>query len=161
MGEAFFDVQTQEAPFVVTTHDARIEVLGTAFNVRAWEATAVALVHGSVRVSARTQDVILAPGQAVTTSGDLTPQEADVERAGLWRTGGLSFDDEPLEAVLRDVARRYDVEIETGSAPLGERVSAVYSARPDLDTLLGDLGAATGTRFARTARGYRAAGTGD
>ena len=161
VGEAFFDVQTQEDPFIVTTHDARIEVLGTAFNVRAWEATAVALVHGSVRVSARTQDVILAPGESVTTSGDLTPQEADVDRAGLWRTGGLSFDDEPLGAVLRDVARRYDVQIEPGSAPLGERVSAVYAVRPDLDALLGDLGAATGTRFARTARGYRAAGTGD
>lgn len=165
-GEAFFEVQSAAEPFVVSTHDATVTVLGTAFNVRAWgQATHVALVHGSVRVGARGQAVVLAPGETVTTEGaTLNAREADVDRASLWREGGLSFDGEPLGDVLRDVERRYGVEIAVGAdAPTDERVSALYASRPVLDTLLGDLGAATGSRFVRTARGFeaRAAGTED
>jgi len=34
IGEAYFDVTKGSSPFMVNTHDARIEVLGTAFNVK-------------------------------------------------------------------------------------------------------------------------------
>ena len=53
-GEAFFDVIEASHTFTVTTFNASVSVLGTSFNVRAWEAesnpeTAVVLVTGAVQ----------------------------------------------------------------------------------------------------------------
>jgi ferric-dicitrate binding protein FerR (iron transport regulator) len=164
-GEAFFDVAPAGHTFTVSTHNARIEVLGTAFNVRAHAAdaeTAVALIHGRLRVSAVSgagpgSSAQLDAGQAVVVQAASlsTPAQADVERAAGWRAGSLSFDDWPLREVLDEIERRYDIEIEeSANTPLAARVSAFYVARPTIQTLLGDLGAATGVRFAPTSRGY-------
>ena len=168
-GEAFFEVQPGRAPFVVTTHNARVEVLGTAFNVRAWAAdaeTSVALVHGRLRVAPRpgasgsaasAPSRTLVPGEeAVVDAARVTAGPADVERAAGWRDGALVFEDRPLGAVLREVERRYGVAFDVApDAPVASRVSAFYAARPALDALLGDLGAASGVRFTPTADGYR------
>ncbi len=164
-GEAFFEVAPGDVPFVVTTHNARVAVLGTAFNVRAWAAdaeTSVALVEGRVEVSER--DVApevrtLAPGdRAVVQAEGVTVEAgpADVERVAGWRGGALAFEDLPLGVVLREVERRYGVAFRSDAGvPLGARVSAFYAERPRLDALLGDLGAAAGVRFVPGPEGYR------
>lgn len=157
-GEAFFEVEPDAAPFTVATHNARVTVLGTAFNVRAWDAeTAVALVEGRVRVEAGEARAELAPGEALTVAaGGIAARPADVAREAAWRHGALHFDDQPLGAVLAEVERRYAVRIEPASgAPLDARVSAFYSQRPALADLLGDVGAVAGARFAPSADGYR------
>ncbi|PAP76401.1 FecR family protein, partial [Rubrivirga marina] len=160
-GEAFFEVEPGSVPFVVSTHNARVEVLGTAFNVRAWAedaATAVALVHGRVRVD-RTgsgESRRLEPGEAVVVdAGGIEAHATDVGRAAAWRGGALAFDDLPLSAVLREVARRYGVAFDATGTPRDAHVSAFYAERPRLDALLGDLGAAAGVRFVPGADGYR------
>lgn len=159
-GEAFFEVEPGAVPFVVETATARVEVLGTAFNVRA-EATetAVALVHGRVRVAAAAPEVAtdVSPGEAVVVApaSVAVPAAADVERAASWRNGALAFDDRTLESILGEIARRYGVAVEAvAGTPLDARVSAFYAARPPLGELLGDLGAAANVRFAPTADGY-------
>ena len=158
-GEAFFEVEPSEAPFTVTTYNAQVEVLGTAFNVRAWAEdaeTSVALVRGRVRVEAGGQAVVLAPGEAAVVAEALRAEPADVGREAAWRTGTLAFEDRPLGSVLDEVERRYAVAVEAApGAPLGARVSAFYAERPALDVLLGDLGAAAGARFEPTPTGYR------
>ena len=167
-GEAFFDVVHGGAPFVVTTHTARVEVLGTAFDVRGYRGeaeTRVALVRGRVRVSglratAETAEAVLAPGEAVAIAAAgvvAAPAAADVERAAGWRSGALAFDGLPLGAALAEIERRYGVAVRASpGVATGARVSAYYSARPALDALLGDIGAAAGVRFERTAQGYAA-----
>ena len=160
-GEAFFDVQKGDVPFVVRTHNARVEVLGTSFNVRAWgEQTTVALVEGRVEVSgAGTTAEVMAPGDVVELAGAAPapqPVRADADRAAAWRTGALAFDGLPLSAVLEEVERRYAVVLDPApGTPLGANVSVYYTERPALDALLGDLGAATGVRFVPGAGGYR------
>ena len=165
-GEAFFDVtHDASAPFVVVTRAARVEVLGTAFNVRdAGTATTVALVRGSVRVTAAAapagpalRAATLAPGEALTVgpAGVGAPAAADVERAAAWRTGALAFDGLALGDILGEVERRYGVAVAAApGTPLGARVSAYYTARPPIETLLGDIGTAAGVRFTPTAAGY-------
>lgn len=157
-GEAFFEVQPGAAPFTVATHNARITVLGTAFNVRAWDGeTAVALVEGRVRVAAGAATAELAPGDALTIAeGAITARGGAADREVAWRQGALSFDDRTLASVLAEVERRYAVRIAPAAgAPLGARVSAFYPQRPPLEVLLGDVGAVAGARFAPTADGYR------
>jgi transmembrane sensor len=80
-GEAFFDVaKDKKRPFIITTSDVTIRVLGTSFNVKAYEGakeTNVAVRTGIVSVSAKTRvpgveneekthEVILTPNQEFT-----------------------------------------------------------------------------------------------
>ena len=169
VGEAFFDVERDEAPFVVETYNARVRVLGTAFNVRAWAGegeTSVAVVEGRVRVEGEAAvsgaggaggAVEVVPGErAVVGLGVPAAEPVDAKRAASWRKGGVAFEDRPLGAVLDEVERRYGVSIEAAPrAPLGVRVSAHYAERPALGALLGDLGAAAGARFTAEGDGYR------
>ena len=159
-GEAFFDVKPGDVPFVVETLHARVEVLGTAFNVRAWdEQTTVALVEGRVALSgAGLETTPMTAGDALRLAPGLPAPEAvptDVARASAWRSGSLAFEGMPLGAVLAEVERRYAVSFapEAGT-PLGANVSAFYAQRPALDVLLGDLGAAAGVQFTPSADGY-------
>ncbi|MEM8600099.1 MAG: FecR domain-containing protein [Bacteroidota bacterium] len=172
-GEAFFDVEPGAVPFVVATFNARVEVLGTAFNVDARAAertTDVALVHGQVRLvgdaaedaSQIREAVVLAPGetaQVVTTTAGLTvapPAEANAARRTAWRTGGLAFDAEPLPAVLAEIERRYGIAFALDARVSTETAAtAFYATRPSLDALLGDLGVTWGVRFVPGPGGYR------
>jgi ferric-dicitrate binding protein FerR (iron transport regulator) len=165
-GEAFFEVTSAGAPFAVETHNARVEVLGTSFNVRAHaneSETTVALVHGRVSVAATGATVTgaraaqLAPGETVVVgqAGLGRPARADIQRATAWRTGALEFEDRPLGDVLEEVERRYGVEIEIAAGTASEsRVSAFYRSLPAIGSLLGDLGTAAGVRFTPTPDGY-------
>lgn len=72
-GEAFFKVAKDPSrPFIVSTHDVDMEVLGTQFNVCSYPATGyvqTSLLEGSVRVFFRNKEsdgIILEPDQQVT-----------------------------------------------------------------------------------------------
>jgi ferric-dicitrate binding protein FerR (iron transport regulator) len=167
-GEAFFDVQTGDAPFVVETFNAEVEVLGTRFNVRARaeEATDVALEEGRVRVSAGGAAVELASGEAtqVPAAGlggsgrplvarPSPPASVALGRALAWQAGGLSLDDLSLRAAFAEIERRYGIEVEAPGVDLRAAVTAYYAERPELRTVLGDLCAAHGLRYRLTSRG--------
>lgn len=74
-GEAFFDVKAQEVPFLVTTSDINIRVLGTRFNVKAYSddlAIETTLESGKVVIEKRKQqgpqfeEIVLKPNQKAT-----------------------------------------------------------------------------------------------
>ena len=118
-GEAFFDVADAATadgrPFVVETFSARVEVVGTQFNVRAWPTeanaqTTVSVEEGIVSVAptspapdATSSDGIrLTVGdEAVVGRGSAVVQTevASVEQATAWRRAGLAFRGVPLPAV--------------------------------------------------------------
>ncbi|MGB3544143.1 FecR family protein, partial [Rubrivirga sp.] len=158
-GEAFFQVETGSR-FEVLTHNASVEVLGTAFNVLAWPAdgsTDVAVTEGQVRVeNDQSRSLVLEAGDVAEVGSDVSALPVDAGRRAAWRSGAVSFQDRPLGSVLDEVERRYGIALEAApSVPLDVRVTAYYTDRPDIDALLGDLGAAAGVRFTPTAQGYR------
>lgn len=122
-GEAFFKVAHDPGhPFIVHVEDTKVKVLGTEFNVRGWSEDSridVAVRDGKVLVNAadslqKCTEVVLNQGQFTTVKkGEgLTPaQNADIENYLLWTNGGMYFHDMPLEEVLRQIERRFDVQI--------------------------------------------------
>ncbi|MES2109914.1 MAG: FecR domain-containing protein [Bacteroidota bacterium] len=110
-GQAYFKVKHNEKqPFYVTAKNETVEDIGTEFNVDAYEdeaAIKTTLVQGSVRIN---QKLILKPGeQAVYNNDQLTTKTADLEATLSWLQGKLIFNHEPLESILKRVARVYDV----------------------------------------------------
>ncbi len=133
-GEAYFEIRPQvgkvethnHASFNVQTANQVVNVLGTQFNISAYAddpETKTTLITGKVRVvgavdvgannhSPDKSSVTLTPGQQATTRGAATTtQEVDVNQYTAWKSGLFVFNDEPLEAILKRVARWYDVEV--------------------------------------------------
>ena len=117
-GELYFDVTRNEAqPFEVEVEDDyTIEVLGTEFNVRAYQDSpcATTLVKGSVRVKGKDQEVLLKPGQQAVETGDgkrIEVKDVDVGPCIAWHNGLFYFDQTPLEDIMEELARWYDVQV--------------------------------------------------
>jgi ferric-dicitrate binding protein FerR (iron transport regulator) len=119
-GEAYFEVAHDKSkPFIVSKGDAQVEVLGTHFNVNAYddeEAINVTLLEGSVRVTtlSKKQNVILKPGQMarITSKLELLP-DVNINEVMAWKEGKFRFGEfASIETVMRQLSRWYDVEVQ-------------------------------------------------
>ncbi len=122
-GEACFEVtQNANAPFIVKTGKMDVEVLGTTFNVSAYnDANTIktTLVEGKVRISpdrhgSSGQSVILDPNdQAVfnTLTDDITIEVVDAEVYTSWTRGFFAFEEESLEEIMNRLTRWYDLDV--------------------------------------------------
>ncbi|SFT12760.1 FecR family protein [Zhouia amylolytica] len=119
-GEAYFDVAPdEEVPFVVTSRNQEVTVLGTEFNISAYEADntiTTTLVEGKVKVNADESDVAeyLVPDQQVvfnTNTAFMEKSNVDVYPYIAWKEGRFVFNNVTLEQFLSKVARWYDVEV--------------------------------------------------
>jgi len=116
-GEAYFEVAKNGKPFIVQAGATRVEVMGTHFNINAYPdegALNTTLVEGMVKVSDGSAALVLTPGQQAQVKKDGSMslnKNADTEAAVSWTQGYFHFNDAGLEAVLRQLARWYDVDI--------------------------------------------------
>jgi len=164
-GEAFFDVEHGEAPFIVDTFNGQVTVLGTRFNVRAWDSddapeTEVFLEEGSVRFTAPGADVILRPGEASRIAGNArqpsAPASINAYADVFWLTGGFLFVDKPVGVVVDEIKRRFDVHVETNPASMREELVTLRlgDARSAEEVLM-TVAAARGYRLEVIGEGYR------
>lgn len=120
VGEAFFSVARDEArPFIVKTVNANTTVLGTEFDVRAYDdmLTSVVLKNGKVRVNSNVkadEEVTMEPDQSATIrkDGTIALYKADAEKQTMWTTGNFCFDMTPLLVLTKEMGRWYNVNIE-------------------------------------------------
>ncbi|MNG85351.1 fec operon regulator FecR [compost metagenome] len=124
-GEAYFEVakkiikgtKTERVPFIVETDRQQLLVLGTTFNINAYpdeKNVKTTLIEGSVQVSPSEQasPKILKPGQQSVLNGkNLSIHQIDVSQAVAWKQGDFTFDEMPLEEIMRQISRWYDVEV--------------------------------------------------
>ncbi|PTS95214.1 anti-sigma factor [Pedobacter sp. HMWF019] len=127
-GEAYFEVaKNKKMPFIVNSERQNIEVLGTHFNVNAYDderTTKTTLAEGSVKVSLTNNSgdtQILAPGQQAVVDHQIKVQSVDIEEALAWKEGIFMFNNENLESILRKVSRWYNVDIEFQQNQLREK----------------------------------------
>lgn len=119
-GEGFFDVaKNEKCPFVVKAHGLNVKVLGTRFNVNAYEERAdveVTLERGAVfaRASSGGEGVILLPGEQAIysrSSKKITQKEVDSNLYSSWIENLLRFEDAPFIEVIRKMEHWYGVKI--------------------------------------------------
>ena len=117
-GEAYFEVAKDVLkPFIVKTGNIEIKVLGTSFNISAYqkeENTEVALVAGSVEVQQGSKYTKILPNQAIKINKNTFEQtvvDVDIYDYIAWKDGFLQFNSEKLERVLRKVERHYAVQV--------------------------------------------------
>ena len=142
-GEVYFEVTKNAAiPFKVKTAASEVEVLGTHFNVNAYDdeaAVKTTLLEGSVKIIAAGQPIkYLQPGQqsAINKQGTITVlNNADTEEVLAWKNGRFQFNSADLKSILRQISRWYDVEVVykgnvnlhfTGQLTRNDNVSKVF-----------------------------------
>jgi len=118
-GEAYFEVaKNKSKPFLVKSANQTIEVLGTHFNVHAYNNESViktTLLEGSVAVSSKNQKAILKPGQQANiseSSSKIAVKEVDTEAAIAWKNGRFKFDNADLKSVMKQLERWYGIKVE-------------------------------------------------
>lgn len=117
-GEAYFQVQHDAGhPFSVHAEQARIEVLGTEFNVCTYEEEVVTtLVNGSVCMGSekKGQQMLLIPGEQGSVdknSGSLQKQAVDTYLYTAWKDGRFVFRNTRMEELLNTLGRWYDLTV--------------------------------------------------
>jgi ferric-dicitrate binding protein FerR (iron transport regulator) len=145
IGEAFFSVaKDSRRPFIVNTPTLTSRVLGTAFNIQAYEndkLTIVAVTEGKVQVEEgnnRSEETgfaaLVLPGKQLVY--DLAEQnyrigKADVERISAWKNGEYYIENESIDAIARRLERIYNLTIEVTGADKPEcRYTFHFSDEP-------------------------------
>lgn len=141
-GEAFFDVtRNRDRPFVVEAKGVKVEVLGTAFDVRlSSAATSVELARGVVDVSYdaahRKSAAKLSPGQVLVVdrgTGTMAKSAIANEDIAAWREGRLFVNGATIGSVVEQIQRYHTAWITIPDGTLANRtVTGVYDLRdPD------------------------------
>ena len=117
-GEGYFEVaKNKERPFIVQTRGMEVAVLGTHFNVMAYEdedAIQTTLLEGIVKVRYENQSDLLKPGKQAILRRDnnnLTVSDANINQAVAWKNGYFYFNRTDIKAIMRQVSRWYDLDI--------------------------------------------------
>lgn len=120
-GEAFFEVARDEQhPFTILSESATIQVLGTSFNVKAYQqvdSVVVTVKTGKVAVENRKvaeNGVVLTPGEV----GVVYKKQSKVKKVNntdenfmAWKTKELFFDQIPLREVIKSIEAYFGVKV--------------------------------------------------
>lgn len=124
-GEAYFKVQKEEIPFLVSSLGPEIKVYGTEFNVNSYsdeENVTVALVEGKISLDLKGREEFLAPGQISIfdkKGKSILIENGKVVNYISWREGKYVFRDTPLSTILRILQRQHNVNIQLMNPDLG------------------------------------------
>ncbi|WP_106832083.1 FecR family protein [Parabacteroides pacaensis] len=144
-GEVYLEVAPdKKRPFLVKTTQMDIKVLGTSFNVTAYEndtVKSVVLVTGSVKVETRNQQVsTLAPDHLFTyTHGTASIQKVEAGKYISWKDGIYNYESESLAVILKRLSRYYGKEITYEPAVSSLKCTGKLDIKDDLETVLSGL----------------------
>ncbi|MCK4577284.1 MAG: FecR domain-containing protein [Candidatus Marinimicrobia bacterium] len=159
-GEGFFKVNTDAGrPFTIHASDALIQVLGTKFNVRAWEPdqrVQVAVSEGQVSLrpasSSTVEVVVINEGEGSVMPLDGKPTEPELiavdEQLG-WMHNEAVFRDVPLKEVLYQVERWYDLSFELAVPSVADERVAIYLRNNSVQDILELISSLTDMPFKR------------
>lgn len=154
-GEGYFEVAHNPAmPFIVSKDNTSINVLGTHFNVNAYDDESslnVTLLEGSVRVaiSGNQQSKVIKPGEQaqVNKNGSIEVDNTVVlNEVMAWKNGLFLFEGVDMGSIMREVSRWYGVDV-VFEKPVQEKFYAEVSRNTSVSTLLNMLEATKAVHF--------------
>jgi ferric-dicitrate binding protein FerR (iron transport regulator) len=144
-GELYFDVESnRNKPFIVESDGMQLKVLGTEFNVRAYEdekLVSTTLVEGSIKViNKKGESLQIKPGRKVLVkkaNAEMKEQVADIEADIAWKDGRFYFDNQAVERIMRDLSRWYNISVFYFNAEVqGRRFSVDIPRYNDITDIL-------------------------
>lgn len=142
-GEGYFEVESDSLrPFYVNTKFLAAEVLGTEFNVSAYEddqQTRIVLVEGSLNVnkenSGKIETILLKPHQMASYSHSenvLASKNVDISSYVAWKDGVLLFRNEDFYRITKKLERHFNIKINIDEDTIGKEQ---YTGRFETETI--------------------------
>lgn len=150
-GEAFFKVAKNEAqPFIVHIRNTTVQVLGTSFNVHAYDSGKVvtSLTEGSVLTKYENLSTKLTPGnQAVFSNGKFVTAPFDEPETLAWMEGVCYFHDTKLSDIAAMVHRWFNVKLVFDDPGLANKTfsGAIHKRKP-LELLMSNIALSAGAK---------------
>ncbi|WPU92983.1 FecR family protein [Mucilaginibacter sabulilitoris] len=117
-GEAYFEVaKNPSKPFTVSVNGMSVQVLGTHFNVMAYndeKDIKTTLLEGSVKLTNHGHQALLRPGQQGALNEGQSAfivKDVDVDDAVAWKNGLFAFNNEDIQTIMKRISRWYDVDV--------------------------------------------------
>lgn len=120
-GEAYFDVSPSTAHkgagFIVFQQKQEIHVVGTEFNIKAYKDDSnisTTLVEGKVEMQFANVKQNLIPNQRANfdlKTNKVKIAKVDVYSEICWKDGVFSFEDKPLDEIMKVLSRWYDIQV--------------------------------------------------
>ena len=149
-GEIYIEVEktVQKTPFIVHTNSFDVRVLGTKFNVAAYQnesQQSVVLVEGSVEVKIGDEVQPMRPKQGCFMQGDeYKLKYVDTEVYTSWKNGFMKVAGESVSDILKGLSRYYGVKIDCeDSLLLQERYYGKLELNDSLENVLYRLALST------------------
>lgn len=153
-GQAYMEVaKNDDQPFIVQKGKMQVQVLGTHFNVNAYEDEAsikTTLVEGAVKVTDGNGALLLRPGQQAQLSreGDLfLSEKVDVSAVLAWKTGMFQFNATDIGTVMRQLARWYDLSVQYEGGPVKQTIYGTIPRTVSVASVFKVLEEAGGVHF--------------
>lgn len=151
-GEGYFEVaHNARKPFIIQTGELEIKVLGTSFNVHAFEndkLSKIALFTGKVEVSNGTKRLQLIPGQAIVyhkNKAIFSVESFEAAKEKEIMAGVLHFEKATYQEIARQLNRKYGIIV-----PDRPDIELMYSGtigHEPLEMVLEKLSLTTGYLF--------------
>lgn len=154
-GEAYFHVASRKRrPFVVHAQNTRIEVLGTSFNVNAYndnDKVQVVLDEGATSFHVHADTYPMTPGQQIeydkATRRVVSRNLVNPANASLWKQNVIYFYDSPLDEVLRVLERKFNVQFHVQSPAVLNYSYTLTTKQSDIEAVLKELQKIAPVRF--------------
>ena len=166
-GEAFFEIAPDPArPFVIETGDARIKVLGTSFNVKAYPESGITevVVNSGTVLFYHVDNNNSILGQIILQKGEkgiynrTTHELAKIINSDLnfisWKTGVLVFNKTPLDEVMDVIGDKYGVKFHSENIKLSQLKLTATFDNESLDSVLEVLSLVHKLQFTHNGKDY-------
>lgn len=152
-GEAFLNVSPDaHRPFIVHTENVDIKVLGTSFNVKAYQndqQVMVSVCSGKVQVDLPEASMNLKPDEIMIldkTNGELEKRQINSRKTTAWMSSGLFFYKTPITVVIQELERHYNCTIEIENETIKQEVVYGEHSNESLESVLNALDYALGIK---------------
>ena len=167
-GEAFFEVAKAEGKrFTIFAEGTKTEVIGTSFNLRAYnpEEVKVQVVTGKVAFSRTETDdaVFLIPGQeGVLKENGTVPAKKLIETPNFraWKTKNLAFNNEALGELAQDLESYFNIKIDIKNEALKNCRFTTSFQNPELEEVLNILAETGNLKISKNGNRYEISGGG-
>lgn len=150
-GNAYFDIQKNTTqPFVVRIGKVDVKVTGTEFFIESATPnnTSITLISGSVELNYENEkgenvSSSLIPGQQADISklnGQVQITDIETDYYVAWKDGTYRFTDDPLDEIVRFLARHYDLDIRITPSLEKKRFTGRVSSTDTLSDVLKVIG---------------------
>lgn len=143
-GEAYFEVAHNEAmPFIVQKGDVEIKVLGTHFNVNAYDdenSLKVTLLEGAVKVERHGDESLnITPGQQaeINRQGKMElNKDVDIDEVMAWKNNWFNFNSLTVPDIMQQIERWYNVSVTYQGKPGNKHFSGIVSRNNNVSEVL-------------------------